>query len=75
LHDASYLRLKSAIISYTLPVRISQKLKMENLRIYVSGQNLLTFTKIRNYDPENINSNGNGYPQQRVISFGLNVTF
>ena len=48
---------------------------MENLRIYVSGQNLLTFTKIRNYDPENINSNGNGYPQQRVISFGLNVTF
>lgn len=75
IHNASYLRLKSAMVSYNLPLRIIQNMKIQNLRIYVAGQNLLTWTNVRNYDPENINQNGHGYPQQKVVSFGLNVTF
>ncbi len=73
--DASYLRLKSATISYTLPTAISQKIKMQSARIYVSTQNMLTWTKLKNFDPEVGNSRGWNYPQQKVTSIGLNITF
>ena len=75
MHDATYLRLKSATISYNLPLRVLQNMKIQNVRIYVAGQNLITMTKVKNYDPENINQNGHGYPQQKVVSVGLNITF
>lgn len=76
MKDANYLRLKSAMLSYTVPFRIIQKLKLNNVRIFVSGQNLLTWTKLRNYDPEIVYSwGGLNYPQQKVVSTGLNVTF
>ena len=48
---------------------------MQNARVFMSGQNLLTFTPIINYDPEIINSQALDYPQQRVVSFGFNLTF
>ncbi len=72
LRDASYLRVKNATLSYELPFAISQKLKMQRLRIYASAQNLITWTKLINYDPEI--SDRRAYPQQRVVSLGLNVT-
>ena len=79
--DASYLRLKNATLAYNLPGAVTKKLHMQNLRIYVSGQNMLTWTKLLNYDPEIGPNNSwmpNGswsYPQQKVFSVGLNATF
>jgi TonB-linked SusC/RagA family outer membrane protein len=74
MHDAGYLRLKSATFSYTINSKVLQQLKIKNARAFVSGQNLFTWTKIRNYDPEIINSGGLNYPLQKVISIGLNIT-
>lgn len=73
--DASYLRLKSATLSYAIPSVITQRIKIQNARIYVSGQNILTWTKLRNFDPEITQANAWSYPQQKVMSVGLNVTF
>ncbi|MGV3557501.1 SusC/RagA family TonB-linked outer membrane protein [Larkinella arboricola] len=73
--NASYLRLKSATLAYTVPPAISQKVKIQNARVYLSGQNVLTWTKMRNFDPEVSEVNGRNYPQQRVLSVGLNLTF
>jgi len=76
LKDNSYLRLKSIQLGYTLPERISSKLHMEKLRFYCSGDNLLTFTKYPGLDPER-SASGDfvNYPQNKIISFGCNVTF
>lgn len=58
LQDASYLRLKNVTLDYTFPRKITDKLHMEGLRIYLSGENLLTFTPLKkhapNFDPEAI---------------------
>ncbi len=75
MFNSSYLRLKSLNLAYSIPEFISKKVALQNARVFVSGQNLLTFTPIINYDPEIINSQGLDYPQQRVISFGVNLTF
>lgn len=73
--DASYLRLKNATIGYTLPRNWSRKIHLENLRIYLSGVNLLTFSKFKMYDPELGGGQGAGYPPTRVVSFGINFNF
>jgi len=73
--NVSYLRLKSATLAYSLPYNIIHKIKIQNVRVFVSGQNILTWTKLQNYDPENAGAYTNLYPQQKVISAGLNVTF
>lgn len=75
MQDASYLRLKSAMIAYSIPTALVKKIGVQNARVYVSGQNLLTWTKLENYDPENSNFRGHTYPQQKVISLGINTTF
>lgn len=75
MQDISYLRLKNITLSYSLPQAAANKLKARQIRIYGSGQNVLTWTKLLNYDPEMSSSSGRGYPQQRVISFGLNIVF
>jgi len=74
MFDSRYLRLKNINLAYTIPEVLSKKVGIQNARIFVSGQNLLTFTPIINYDPEIINSQGLDYPQQRVISAGINLT-
>jgi TonB-linked SusC/RagA family outer membrane protein len=73
--DASYLRLKTGEFGYTIPSRIVRKARMQAARVYVSGQNLLTFSPIKNFDPEVGAANGEYYPQQKVVTFGLNLTF
>ncbi|MFO7668415.1 MAG: TonB-dependent receptor [Bacteroidales bacterium] len=79
LQNGAYLRLKSLQIGYTLPAQITQRVKISNLRIYASGENLLTFTKlITVFDPELTGGqygSGTMYPLQKVLSLGLNVTF
>lgn len=77
LQDASYIRLKNLQIGYTLPA--VGFLKDSKIRIYVSGENLLTLTDmIKIFDPETVVggpwSVGNVYPLSKVYSFGLNVT-
>jgi TonB-linked SusC/RagA family outer membrane protein len=73
LYNASYLKLKNLQIGYTLSERLSKKIAMSRLRLYVSGENLWTITKYPGLDPE-IGA-GVGYPTMRQYSLGLNVTF
>lgn len=83
LQNGAYLRLKSVTLGYTLPKPILSKIGAENIRFYVTGQNLLTFTKmLKAFDPETvltdkdkIDRNKGVYPLNKSISFGLNVTF
>ena len=76
LQDASYLRLKNLTIGYIIPKQITNKAKIDRIRLYFSGDNLVTFTKYRGLDPERA---GDGrfvqYPQNKIVSFGVNVEF
>ncbi|WP_226995370.1 SusC/RagA family TonB-linked outer membrane protein [Candidatus Symbiothrix dinenymphae] len=74
MQDATFIRLKSVELGYTLPRKVSEKMKMSNLRIYLSGSNLLCWSAFKLWDPE-MAGNGLGYPLQRVINVGLNVGF
>ena len=78
VQDASYVRIKNLQVGYTFPQALTRRIKVENLRIYFSGENLLTFTKMTDlFDPETIGENdqGNVYPLTRTCSFGLSITF
>ena len=74
LRDASYLRLKSVELGYTLPAKALKAMWLKNLRIYVTGTNLLTFDKIGILDPESTTT-GISYPLQRIFTLGLNISF
>ena len=84
IEDGSYLRIKNITLGYTFPKKWLQKVKIENLRVQVNIQNLLTFTKYTGYDPEigastasvNVMGLDNGrYPSPTTYSFGVNLTF
>ena len=76
LADASYIRMKSMEIGYSIPERILRKIGFSKTRIYVQGLNLVTWDELKKYDvdPET-NTGGDWYPIQRVVSFGVDVTF
>src|SRR5690554_2469493 len=73
--NADYIRLKNLEIGYTLPTTLTQKIGMNNVRIYANGLNLFTIDKLKVYDPESSNETGQYYLQVRVINTGLSVTF
>ena len=75
IRNGSYLRLKTGEFGYTLPASVIKQIRIQSVRFYLSGQNLLTWSSIKNFDPEVSVSSGQYYPQQRVVSIGLNVTF
>ena len=76
MKDASYLRLKNFQIGYTFPKSLMNKIFIQNLRVYVSGQNLLTFDKFWDgYDVEAPIGRGSFYPQVKLYSIGLDVKF
>lgn len=77
LEDASFLRLKNLMISYTFPQEWMKKTNFfTNARIYAQGQNLLTFTKFSGLDPEAFtNMYQAQYPMSRQYSFGLELSF
>ncbi|NKI25457.1 TonB-dependent receptor [Arenibacter sp. 6A1] len=76
LQDASYLRLKNISLGYNLPNSMLEKVKLKKLRVYVSGDNLLTFTKYPGLDPERGESGRFvSYPQNKIYSLGLNIQF
>ncbi|MBB5437873.1 TonB-linked SusC/RagA family outer membrane protein [Pedobacter sp. AK017] len=77
LQDASYLRLKNLQLGYNFPSKLINKAKIQGLRLYVSGDNLLTFTNFFDgSDPERAAASGRAaiYPQAKIYSFGLKVT-
>jgi TonB-linked SusC/RagA family outer membrane protein len=82
--DGSYMRLKNMQIGYTLPTNLTRKIFISSLRLFVSAENLLTFTKYAGFDPEISNGSSSTYgvgidrgvyPQSRVFTFGLNLNF
>ncbi len=88
LEDASFLRLKNLQIGYTLPERITQRLRMDQARVYFIAHNLLTFTKYPGLDPEmttSDNAKAEGdlaagidwgtYPLARSFNIGLTIAF
>ena len=86
IEDGSYVRLKNIALGYTFPKSITNKLHLDNLRIYCNLQNVLTITGYDGYDPEigasTTDANGyvfgldNGrYPSPFTCSFGINVSF
>jgi len=89
VEDGSYLRLKTLQLGYTFPQLLTRKLFISSLRVYVTGQNLLTFTKYTGSDPEigQLPSNSSSastlsrgvdigtYPQAKTFTAGINITF
>jgi hypothetical protein len=80
LQNAAYIRLKNVTLSYNLPQQITRKFFVQNMNVFVSGENLWTGTKMaRMFDPESIDgidaTYGEQYYLQKVLSFGLNITF
>src|SRR5215203_2590792 len=79
---ASYLRLKNVQLGYTFSPSVLSMFKVQSIRVYVSGQNLVTWTNYSGFDPE-VNRFGqdsrsqgfdySGYPAAKTVYFGLNV--
>ena len=74
MRNGSFLRLKQLEFGYTLPQELTRKARIDSLRFYLSGSNLLCFSKFKLWDPE-MAGNGLGYPVQRVYNLGLNINF
>lgn len=74
MRNGSFLRLKSVELGYTMPATLTRKIGVNMARWYVSGTNLLTFSSFDLWDPE-MAGNGLGYPVQKVVNFGVQVSF
>lgn len=83
VEDASFLRLKNVQLGYNFPAKLLKRAKISSLRLYLSGQNLWTWTAYTGYDPEVSTRNSaltrgfdySAYPRTRSYTFGLKVTF
>jgi len=83
IEDGSYLRIRNVELGYSLPKSISDRLRLTNARLYVSAQNLFTFTKYKGLDPDIVGANVNlepgvdngNYPSSRILSVGINIGF
>ena len=75
-YNGAYLRLKSAELGYSMPDRLLKKSGIKGVRFFVTGYNLLTFTKVKYVDPEHPSGTyGYLYPLDKIYNFGLNVKF
>ena len=75
LSDASYLRLKTLEIGYTLPNNVAERFYIKNCRISVLGDNLYVWDHVKLWDPEQASSNGAAYPLTRSYSLVLRLSF
>jgi len=80
LQNLAYCRLKNITLGYTLPASLTQKMMISSVRIYFSGENLFTISKLdsKYLDPEQISgkgASGNVYPYSKTFAFGLDITF
>jgi TonB-linked SusC/RagA family outer membrane protein len=81
IEDGSYLRLKTVALGYSLPPNLLKRVKVRSCRVYVSAQNLVTWTKYSGIDPEVSVFNSvltpgfdySAYPRPRVVNVGINV--
>ena len=74
LRDGSFLRLKSIEFGYSIPDRLASRVNLSSARIYITGSNLLTFSKFKLWDVE-MGGNGLGYPIQQGANIGVNLNF
>ncbi|KAA3636811.1 MAG: hypothetical protein DWQ02_07640, partial [Bacteroidetes bacterium] len=82
LEDASFLKLRNVQVGYTLPANLVQKIRFRNIRLYVSGTNLMTWSKYSGYTPEIVSESvlSNGvdrgvFPLAKTYNFGLTADF
>lgn len=79
VENGSYLRLKNLTLGYTLPKALSERMKLKNVRLYATGNNVFTLTKYTGFDPEvgmdSYGMDSGRYPQARSFIFGLNIGF
>ena len=88
MRKTDYLRLKNIELGYTLPVSVLRRASVQAIRVYVNAFNLLTYSPdFKEFDPEMtggdannptggaVNTSGQGYPLQKIVNFGLSVTF
>lgn len=82
IEDGSYMRLKNVTLAYDLPKSLADKIFLEGLQLYVTGENLITWTHYTAYDPDVSSYSGlrvgvddGSYPQSRTFVFGLNINF
>ena len=75
MRDMSFMRLKEAEIGYTLPQSLTKKAGLSSVKIYVRGNNLLTFSDFDMWDPELDASYGNVYPASRTVTLGVDLNF
>ena len=74
LRNGSFLRLKSVELGYSIAPSILKKTPIKSFRVYLSATNLFIISKFKLWDAE-MAENGLGYPLQRVLSVGVNITF
>ncbi|MEP6512542.1 MAG: SusC/RagA family TonB-linked outer membrane protein, partial [Parafilimonas sp.] len=72
VHSGNYFRIKNVDVGYTIPYKLTNRVKISSLRVFINGLNLFTHAKFDRVDPE---VSGQVYPIQRVINFGINVKF
>jgi TonB-linked SusC/RagA family outer membrane protein len=76
VESGDFIRLRNVNLSYSLPANLIDKLKIASLRMFLQGQNLLTFTDFRGFDPElSGNLIGSQYPALRTVTIGVNIGF
>ena len=84
IEDGSYLKLKTVSIGYNLPSEVVEKIGLKNLRLFINGQNLVTWTSYSGYNPDvsvgrfgalTPNLDWSAYPQSITIMTGINITF
>ncbi len=73
LRDGSYVRLKTVDIGYTIPKNVVNKLHFNNVRIFLVGTNLLTWSSFKLWDPELADPRGESYPLSKSVTMGLSV--
>src|SRR6218665_2195356 len=75
--NVNYVRLRNLMLGYTLPSRLTSKASISKARVYVQGSNLFSIDNLKKigFDPEITRVDGKDYPQHRVVTIGLQVTF
>lgn len=73
LQSTDYIRLKNVQLGYNLPQNVCKKFAATNAQVFVTGLNLLTFTKLKDIDPET--TNNNAYPLNKVVNLGITINF
>ncbi len=75
VENGNYLKIGTLSLGYTLPKNVLSSLNLSSVRLYLSGQNILTLTKYKGLDPEQTGINWANKPQQKVVTFGVNIGF